>query len=414
MHVLTPPGLQIPARVFAYLAKGCKFIPDRRSSYAAKVLREVDTLERSLHIAVFFDSKGRHAPSNNGRFKMNSAWKPPICDEVALYCRLLRHDLAKYQALQRVRNEDHVDRAARLWLMERRDQICVVDADKNLGDAIVPRMWVHQEALRLLKEASNPISHDAYTAQAVELKFTLDGCFHRALQEGCISNKELRFLVKDFSSQRAGAFRLRIKLRKNPVVGRPVMNLSKAFIGPAAVYLVEVLRPLMKELPYVIASSAELLEQLEGQLIPDGYVMCTFDIWNLYPSISREHFLSTTLQRISSFWRHDLRFAKFLMQLCELVLSFQYVQFDDQIWRVEEGLPTGLQTSVVFANIYLAGLDEFIQTQQPCVRMWRRFINDTFAILPKLQVECCFSRPCMSGMTASSGKFQVKERGWRS
>lgn len=138
VHVLTPSDFHIPAFALAYLAKGCKFIADRRRSTAPQVLREVDSFEKSLHTAVFFDGKAKRSLDYSRR-KLKSSWTPPSHPDIALYCRLLRQDLCKYEPCSQRSNEDFVDRAARQWLAKNQQTVCVVDADKNLGDALMPR-----------------------------------------------------------------------------------------------------------------------------------------------------------------------------------------------------------------------------------------------------------------------------------
>lgn len=238
VHVLTPSVFQIPVYVLAYLAKGCKFIADRRPSTVQRVLREVDSFERNLQSAAFFQGKSS-LPFEPRRCRTKSTWIPPADPGISLYCRLLKVELSRYEPHVRKPNEDFVDKAARQWLADNRRQVCVVDADKNLGDAFVPRSWVREESLRLLTEAATMISSETYLETTVSLKYSLDSFFHQALYDGLVSPKLLKFLLKDFDSTHAGIFRLRIKLRKNPVVGRPIMNLSRAWIAPCAIFSLE-------------------------------------------------------------------------------------------------------------------------------------------------------------------------------
>ena len=391
VHVLTPSDFHIPAFVLAYLAKGCKFIADRRRSTVPQVLREVDSFEKSLHTAVFFDGKAKRS-LDYSRCKLKSSWTPPSHPDIALYCRLLRQDLCKYEPCSQRSNEDFVDRAARQWLAKNQQTVCVVDADKNLGDALMPRRWVREESLRLLAEAAATVDSQSYLATTADLKCALDSFLHQSLYAGIISPSLLKFLMKDFSSNKSGTFRLRVKLHKNPVVGRPIMNLSRTWMAPAAIFLTEALQPALKGLPHVISASGDVLEQLVGKRVQNGFTLCTFDVRNLYPSIDRLHFLEIVSHRIHRFWAHKPEYSGFLIKLIDFVLNFQFVQFEGQTWQVTKGLPTGLQTSVVFANLYLASLDDFIVAQCPSLNCWYRYIDDAFAILPEDEANTVFER----------------------
>ena len=110
--------------------------------------------------------------------------------------------------------------------------------------------------MRLLAEAATVISSESCTEITMSLKCSLDIFFHQALYADILSPKLLKFLWKDVSSNHAGTFRLRVKLHKNPAVGRPIMNLSRAWFAPAAIYLTETLRPALKQLPYVIKETS--------------------------------------------------------------------------------------------------------------------------------------------------------------
>eukprot|EP00439_Symbiodinium_sp_Y106_P053573 s714_g7.t1 len=306
VHVLTSPALHVPAYVRAYLAKGSKFIPDRKPSTAAHLVRAVDSFERCIQVAAFFKDKQSHT-IHASKCRMRSSWSPTYDPWVSLYCRLLKEELIRYQPLPLIKNEDFVDRAARRWLTQNSDLVCVVDADKNLGDAILPKAWVKSEVSRLLAEAAVLIMPEDFTNMSSHIKFALDSFLHRAHVDGLITTKVLKFLLKDFNSNKAGSFRLRVKLHKTPIVGRPIMNLSRTWIAPAATYLTEMLNPAQKRLPHVIESSTDLLKLLGDMQVPDGFVLFTFDVRNLYPSIDRSHFMTVIDRQIKRLWSHDSR-----------------------------------------------------------------------------------------------------------
>ena len=211
----------------------------------------------------------------------------------------------------------------------------------------MPRRWVREESLRLLAEAAATVDSQSYLATTADLKCALDSFLHQSLYAGIISPSLLKFLMKDFSSNKSGTFRLRVKLHKNPVVGRPIMNLSRTWMAPAAIFLTEALQPALKGLPHVISASGDVLELLVGKRVQNGFTLCTFDVRNLYPSIDRLHFLEIVSHRIHRFWAHKPEYSGFLIKLMDFVLNFQFVQSEGHTWQVTKGLPTGLQTSVV-------------------------------------------------------------------
>ena len=381
VHILTSPDFEIPTYVLAYLSKGGKFVADRCASSAAKVLTSVSALERSLNTAVFFD---RHAlePTFFRRCRLRTASKPKEDPIISAYGRLLREELSSYSPRELVKNEDFIDKAARKWLWQHRREISVVDCDKNLGDAIVPKHWVRQECLRLLEEASYKVSRADFLDSSANLKFLLDSFLQQSVLAGSISTRLAAFIRRDFGSNNVGSFRLRVKLHKSPVVGRPIMNLSKAWFSPLSVFLTEALAPMLHRQLHVIQSSQDLVKQLVDCVVPPGFALFTFDVRNLYPSIDQRHFLSVIASKVRFFWSSKPSFGAMIVKLIEFLLAVQYVEFEADIWHVQSGLPTGLQASVVFANLYLAAFDDFLVQRCSWIFMWKRYIDDAFAIFP--------------------------------
>ena len=197
-----------------------------------------------------------------------------------------------------------------------------------------------------------------------------------------ISDKDGKFIMSMFNSMRTGSFRLRVKLHKTPIKGRPIFNMTQSWLAPAAVYLVDVLQPLEKLLPHTVSSSSELMDLLEGeQILNPSARLVTFDIRNLYPSVDRQHFLVVFAKRVRAYWSANPSLALFIVKLTEFVLMSQHVKFQNELWKVDKGLPTGLQPSVLLANVYLAELDDLICQRCPCLRFWKRYIDDSFGIL---------------------------------
>lgn len=271
VHILTSPDFEIPTYVLAYLSKGGKFVADRRASSASQVLSSISALERSLHTAVFFD---RHAlePTLFKCCRLRTAWKPKEDPIISAYGRLLREELSNYSPNELVRNEDFVDRAARSWLWHHRHEVSIVDCDKNLGDAILPKSWVRQECLRLLREASCKVSRTEFLDATARLKSLLDSFLQQSLLVGSLSIRLAAFIRKDFSSNHVGRFRLRVKLHKSPIVGRPIMNLSKAWFSPLSIFLTEALAPIVQRQPHVIQSSRRDYMVMQPSQSWDGVV----------------------------------------------------------------------------------------------------------------------------------------------
>ena len=265
-----------------------------------------------------------------------------------------------------------------------------MDADKNLGDVLVSRLWLKNEGLRLLREAARVTTMDDFLHESAVWKCRFESFILQSFYSGTICKQKAEFLLQDLGTNKAGTFRIRVKLHKTPVVGRPILNLGKSWLAPAAAFLVETLKPAASTLAHVVQSSVEVLDLLSETFVDESICLATFDISNLYPSVDRAHFIACVARRIRSFWSGKAAFANFLIKLVEFVLGCQFIRHNDSLWRVDRGLPTGLSASVVFANLYLADLDDFVQRECNFVLIWRRYIDDALAFL-KLQSTDCVS-----------------------
>ena len=78
--------------------------------------------------------------------------------DVAIYCRMLRSEPHGHVPSAKNKNFDFVDRAARKWLVRHKEDVAVVDADKNL-EVLISRVWLKTERLRLLHEAGTCFNH---------------------------------------------------------------------------------------------------------------------------------------------------------------------------------------------------------------------------------------------------------------
>ena len=316
----------------------------------------------------------------------NKSWQPPRCPQVCRYIRLLKDNLCYYEPLPRRSNESFVDKAARVWLQNHRDLVAVVDADKNLGDVVVDRRWVQDTCYKLLKQASVPVSSDVCRQAINDAKVSLDCILSDAVARRLVPARVQKYITNSFQSLSVGIFRLRVKIHKEPMSARPVMNLSRSWLGPLATFLTVALGPVMKAAPHVIHSSWQLQHALSELSAPDGYELSTLDIRNLYPSISHAHFMEKFAQRVRRHFCDRPSFANFIVRLTGLLLEFQFISFDDIIWQIRTGFATGLQAGVVFANVYLAELDSefhahFLDNSFSLALCWFRYIDDGLTVV---------------------------------
>ena len=372
--------LEVPQYVLLHLAKGGKFIPSYRGSSHPAANSELDRLHRRLLLCKFFPDDNR----NMTRCRSRSSWQPLSDSNVDIFMRLLKREFASYEFQTARANWSWLDRKALAWLAQHRDSIAVVDCDKGLGDALVPRAWIRQQVYSQLSQGFVQISDDEFQTRMDGCKQHADALVQFFRSSGTLSDGISRFLLGTLHEKRAGTFRILVKVHKIPTASRPICNLRGVWMAPFATFLVEQLNPLLSKLQSVVVSTDQLLEELSTTQCRPGMKFFTFDVVNLYPSVDRCHFLSV----ISGFLRtrmpnHSL--CTFVIRALELILSACFVTFEGCKYESTDGIPTGLAVASIVANIYLWHLDCFIAEQAgELLQLIRRYVDDLLLL-------CCGS-----------------------
>ncbi|OLQ14677.1 hypothetical protein AK812_SmicGene1177 [Symbiodinium microadriaticum] len=310
------------------------------------------------------------------RCRVSSTWQPAGNGRIDAFIRLLRDDLAEFEASNIRSNLTWLDCKAQMWLKQHRDTVCVIDCDKGLGEAIVLRSWVNEQvALQL--------SHGYVQLNPAELLLKMNGCKQRAdvlvqffRSSGVLSLHQARFLLSKLNSSSAGCFIILAKVHKHPVASRPVCNVRCMWFGPFNVFLVEQLNPVVNALHTVVTSTDSLLHELGGLSCKSNYRFVTLDVVNLYPSIDRQHLCQTIVPCLR---RHIPNHQKctFIIRALELVMDACVVSFNGEVYESQDGVATGLGVACQVANIYLSSFDNFLmQSCDNYLQFLRRYIDD--------------------------------------
>lgn len=140
----------------------------------------------------------------------------------------------------------------------------------------------------------------------------------------------LPVLIRLIASLKVGVFRIRVKIHKTPVTGRPICNMHGTFVEPYGTLLVEKLGSLVENFRTVLKSTDTLLEYLRHVRLDDDWDMHTYDVKNLYPSVEQRHLLEHVSPIIRSSFADGL--ATFIINVVEVVLESCLVQFGGDVY----------------------------------------------------------------------------------
>eukprot|EP00933_Yihiella_yeosuensis_P035952 TRINITY_DN2963_c0_g1_i1.p1 TRINITY_DN2963_c0_g1~~TRINITY_DN2963_c0_g1_i1.p1 ORF type:complete len:448 (-),score=41.85 TRINITY_DN2963_c0_g1_i1:682-2025(-) len=375
-----PGNYDIPTYVLLYLNKGAKYVHDRHASHVKDIIASISQLQRSLMLAAHFQNNTQQTSKPASKCKLRSSWQPPSNSSIDSYCSLLRNRLvSQYSSRKQSSNTTWLDKQAAAWLRSHKDDLVVVDADKGLGDVIVPRSWVQAELRRLLGEGFRLTDSIDYTAKLIDAKVALETITTEARNRKAISKQEAAFIMHTSNSTSNGRFRLRIKIHKQPNKGRPIANLSRSWLQPVALFLCQCLAPLQSALAHVVTSSYDFINKISSisDSIPSNHRLATVDAVNLYPSIDQSHLINVLTTKIMDFYNGKLAFAQYVVQLLRILTANQFVEHDGMFWQAS-GIATGLPPGVFLANIYLSALDEdLILHLGSSISFYKRFVDDS-------------------------------------
>lgn len=392
IHILTSRA--VPPFVQFFLNKGGKFIVDSNEWSYPAIRKNLFDLQRSLNIKCFFDCKEpRPRASLLQKCSLKSKWEPPENQDVKRYIQATLNEIHEVKRRSKLSNIGRLDRLALRWIRDH-PELCIVDCDKNVGDAIVDRDFAHHECNRLLTEGFQQISDDTYRTAAQCAKHAIDSLFFEAAEKNVVPKPVYKFVVHRFRDSSPGEFRLRLKLHKTPVVGRPIGNLTQSFLQPLAVFVNEGLTPIMKACQDVVESSYHFMKAVRGTVIPEGFTVLTSDVRNLYPMIpnsggddmSPRALLPVLSRRIRSWYRDRPSFGTLLISSIECLIRGQHISFQKVVYKNKSGIITGLACACTMANIYMSELDEFVRENfSDNIVFFKRLIDDAIYCIDKAQ-----------------------------
>ena len=349
---------------------------DKRHCALQDVLIGMDQMALKLHKVKFFADRPYLASTRKkSTIATSSVWRPPPDTEISAFLRHLRRDVvSSFVDSPLRRNYMWLDCKAIQWLKQHKSEIVIADADKGLGDVLLPRSWVSAELDRLLRTGFRRLSETEYASATFDARCTMESATRQMEACGVISTSQARFICNGLFSKREGSFRLTVKLHKCPMVGRPISNLSHSWIAPASLFLCDMLSPLQRRLPHVVSSSDEFLRALP-QKVPMDFELATIDIKNLYPSIHTEHLLKVLRDDILDFYDHNAK-ARYTICVLELVLQNQYILHRGECYQAF-GIATGVPPGVFLANIYVGHLDAIVhQEHADHLAFFKTFVDD--------------------------------------
>ena len=269
-----------------------------------------------------------------------------------------------------------------------KEDIIILNADKGNCTVVMNQSEYNQKINELLQtNAYHQIEHDP----TVKIEGKLQRLWRSMKNKYNIPYKEY---MKIYPS---GSTCPRLyglpKVHKPNVPLRPIVSGCGSVSHSLARLIADILKPLAGNTNTFVKNSSEFASLIRNTNIEENEDMVSFDVESLYTSIP----VDSALQAVETYLHQDMDLGNRtildipdILSLLKFCLKNTYFSFKGKFYEQVQGLAMGSPASPVVANIFMEIWEERALSSCPLdikPRMFRRYMDDTFTIIPKGKAE---------------------------
>lgn len=180
------------------------------------------------------------------------------------------------------------------------------------------------------------------------------------------------------------------KLHKPGIPLRPIVSFINSTTYELSRFLCELLSPLLNKSNRCVNDSFEFVEFLRECHWRPGDVMISCDVKSLFTSVPVNLAVSVAENRLKEDNTLQLRTSLTvpdILVLLQFCLNASDFCFKGVFYNQCFGCPMGSPISVVIANLVMEDVEDRILSTSSCdVLYWRRYVDDTWVVLPETQI----------------------------
>ena len=252
----------------------------------------------------------------------------------------------------------------------------VVELDKNIGTGIISNDLYNNLILTHLNNQLIYTKIDGDTTNEIIDK--INNTLFDLMENSLITKKIYSILL--VTTAKLGNIRILPKLHKEKFSIRPIINYTCHPTNNLCVLFDLILKPLYAKSETFIKDSQNLIKDSIDLKFNKYSSLYSCDFEALYSNINHEDCLNVITEFISKhFDFEEIRSAKALRSLFELVLDNNYFKYDDLFYKQIKGIAMGSKCGPSIANIYLYVYEKrWLKIEKPL--FYKRFIDDIFLI----------------------------------
>ena len=381
-HNRVPAGVSIPSGLKRLLGLNLNFCMTPKPLSRVNLSTALEEFSRSYRIKFQFrNSDSTDENFNRKLYIPNKAWQPrEACTKAEEIFERISTNINAYQRPKRTRKNFNMAQQSTLKDLLSRNDLLVVQADKNLG----PVLFQKQDYLDMcLKYLHNTKNGDAstycimnVTMQSLESTLRMTARrFYKDIQE-IQRSKDNVIIVAGLETKSLNVFYGTAKIHKPGLKPRPIVSNATGILGGLSRWLDYYLQQYLPKLKTFIRDSDALLDRLKVLKRDSGHRVFTFDVVSMYTSIDTEH----ALKVIGEFLPKS-RFNQLLLEGLEVIMKNNYFTFDGKLWHQRNGTAMGTSVAPAYAILFLGAIEERLFAKFSGHMVCNaRFIDDGFMI----------------------------------
>jgi hypothetical protein len=271
--------------------------------------------------------------------------------------------------------------------LARDEEILVLPADKGKATVIMDKTDYDAKMNEMLQDEQTyrPIAKDPTPS------------LEKRMNSKLLELKKAQRLPDDiYSRLRSSAGRTPLfyglpKIHKDNVPLRPIVSFVSSPTYQLSKYLSNLLYPLVGMTDSHVSNSKDFVDFVSTQTLADDERMVSFDVVSLFTRVPTNLAVQVARCRLRDddtlVLRTGLRIDD-ITDLLTMCLNATYLQFRGKIYQQIHGTAMGSPVSVAVANLVMEHVEQkALGTYHHPPRAWKRYVDDTWAILQKDLVE---------------------------
>ena len=174
------------------------------------------------------------------------------------------------------------------------------------------------------------------------------------------------------------------KIHKKNIPLRPIVSSIGSVSYGVAKELSKIIKPLMGCSIHHVHNSTQFAEEIKKTKIQQGECITSYDVTALFTSIpvpSTLDIIRSTLEQDAELSNRTSMSADNIIELLSFCLNNTYFVFQEEFYEQTRGAAMGSPISPIVANIFMEAFEKkVIETALHPLRIWKRYVDDTFAL----------------------------------